>query len=216
MGIVFRLLEFWWVILPVAGAIAAGVRAWRGGTDRQSPRPAEPDSSRTARRQAAYRRELTRVIREHDRTDARWLTYELDAAKLLDFPQMTDMRNPLTLAFHKAKLNAQFLRPESIDDIVDDPDAQQQYCDAVRDYVTAFDVAESEAIRRRRTDFSSEQQQQLARAQHLLRLAADPAATPQERQRAYERAEAELEGLIALPAPTRAAIERRVIGEIDR
>ena len=212
----FRLLEFWWVILPVAGAIAAGVRAWRGGADRRSPRPVESDSSLTARRQAAYRRELTRVIREHDRTDARWLSYELDAAKLLDFPLMTDMRNPLTVAFHKAKLNAQFLRPESIDDVVDDPDAQRQYSDAVRDYVTAFDVAESEAIRRRRTDFFPEQQQRLARAQHLLRLAADPAATPQERQRAYERAEAELEGLIALPAPTRAAIERRVIGEIDR
>jgi len=212
---VFRLLEFWWVILPLAGAIVAGVRALRGGADRHPPRRAASDGSLTARRQAAFRRELARVIKEHDRTDARWLTYELDAARLLDFPLMTDMRNPLTVAFHRAKLNAQLLRPESIDDILDDPDAQQQYSDAVRDYVTAFDVAESEAIRRRRTDFSPEQQRRLARAQHLLRLAADSAATPQERQHAYDRAGNELEGLIALPAPTRAGIERRVVGEID-
>ena len=26
----------------------------------------------------------------HDRTDARWLDYEIDIAKLLDFPLMTD------------------------------------------------------------------------------------------------------------------------------
>lgn len=212
---VFRLLEFWWVLLPLAGVIAAAVRALRGGTGRHAPQPVASDSSITTRRQAVYRRELSRVIKEHDRTDARWLSYELDAAKLLDFPLMTDMRNPLTVDFHKAKLNAHLLRPERIDDILDNPDAQRQYSDAVRDYVTAFDVAESEAIRRRRTDFSSEQQQRLARAQHLLRLAADPGATPQERQRAYDRAGKELEGLIALPAPTRAGIERRVVGEID-
>lgn len=215
MGIVFRLLEFWWVILPLAGAIVAGVRAWRGGTVRPPAPPVESDRSPGPRRQAASRRELSRVIGEHDRTDARWLSYELDAAKLLDFPLMTDMRNPLTVDFHKAKVNAQLLRPETVDDLLDDPEAQRQYSDAVRDYVTAFDVAESEAIRRRRTDFSPEQQQRLGRAQHLLRLASDSAATPQERQRAYERAGRELEGLIALPAPTRAGIERRVVGEID-
>ena len=213
---VFRLLlEFWWVILPLAGAIIAGVRVLRGGADRRYSRPVASDSSLTARRQAAYRRELARVIKEHDRTDSRWLSYELDAAKLLDFPLMTDMRNPLTVAFHKAKLDAQLLRPENADDIVDNPDAQRHYSDVVRDYVTAFDVAESEAIRRRRTDFSAEQQQRLARAQHLLRLAADSAATPQERLHAYDRAGKELEGLIALPATTRAGIERRVVGEID-
>jgi hypothetical protein len=213
---VFRLLlEFWWVILPLAGAIIAGARALRGGTDHRFGRPVASDSSLTARREAAYRRELARVIKEHDRTDARWLSYELDAAKLLDFPLMTDMRNALTVAFHKAKVNAQLLRPESAEDILDNLDAQRQYSDAVRDYVTAFDVAESEAIRRRRTDFSAEQQQRLARAQHLLRLAANSAATPQERQHAYDRAGKELEGLIALPATTRAGIERRVVGEID-
>jgi hypothetical protein len=81
--------------------------------------------------------------------------------------------------------------------------------------VAAFDVAESEAMRRRRSDFSAEGQERLARAQNLLRLASDTGATPQERQNAYARARKELDGLIVLPATTRASIERKIAGEIE-
>jgi hypothetical protein len=125
------------------------------------------------------------------------------------------MRDPLTVAFHKARQRAEFLRPEHPDDVLDDRDAQLEYRDAVSDYVTAFDIAEAEAIRRRRSDFSADDQQRLNRAQHLLHLAEDTAATPQERRNAYDRARRELDGLIVLPAVTRAAIERRVAGEIE-
>jgi hypothetical protein len=155
------------------------------------------------------------VLERHDRTDARWLDYEIDIAKLLDFPLMTDMRDPLTIAFHKARSRADWLRPDSVEDILGDRTAQLEYRDAVGEYVTAFDVAESEAIRRRRSDFSSEAQERLARAQHLLRLASDSGATPQERQSAYARAQKELDGLIVLPATTRASIERKIAGEIE-
>jgi hypothetical protein len=155
------------------------------------------------------------VLERHDRTDARWLDYEIDIAKLLDFPLMTDMRDRLTVAFHKAKSHADWLRPDSVDDILGDRDAQLEYRDAVGEYVAAFDVAESEATRRRRSDFSAEGQERLARAQHLLRLASDSGATPQERQSAYARAHKELDGLIVLPATTRASIERKIAGEIE-
>jgi len=154
------------------------------------------------------------VVEEHARTDARWLEYELDPAKLLDFPLMTDMRDTLTTRFHKAKRRADLLRPARAEDLLDDRDSAAQYLGAVEEYATAFDAAEAEAVRRRRTDFSAEQQQRLARAQSLLRVASDDGATSQERQRAYELAHRELEGLIALPAPTRAAIERGIAGEI--
>ena len=66
---------------------------------------------------------MARVIEEHNRTDARWLDYEMDIAKLLDFPMMTDMRDPLTIGFHKAKLRADFLRPVKAEDLLDDRDA---------------------------------------------------------------------------------------------
>jgi hypothetical protein len=158
---------------------------------------------------------MTRVFDEHARTDAKWLDYELDIAKLLDFPMMTDMRNPLTIGFHKAKRRADLLRPETVDELLGDRDAQLEYRDAVADYVSAFDIAEAEATRRRRSDFSSDDQQRIERAQHLMRLATDSGATPQERHSAYRRAQKELDGLIALPAITRASIERKIAGEIQ-
>jgi hypothetical protein len=128
---------------------------------------------------------------------------------------MTDMRDPLTVAFHKAKSHADWLRPDNVDDILSDRNAQLEYRDAVGEYLAAFDVAESEAIRRRRSDFSAEAQERLARAQHLLRLASDSGATPHERQSAYARAQKELDGLIVLPATTRTSIERKIAGEIE-
>jgi hypothetical protein len=128
---------------------------------------------------------------------------------------MTDMRDPLTIGFHKAKLRADFLRPAKAEDLLDDADAAARYLAAVEDYVTAFNIAETEAKRRRRNDFSQDGQQRIARAQSLLRVASDSAATPQERQNAYDRARRELDGLIVLPSTTQASIERGISGQID-
>jgi hypothetical protein len=88
------------------------------------------------------------------------------------------------------------LRPVRVDDLLGDRDAELEYRDAVHDYVTAFEVAAAEAIRRRRSDFSPEGQQRLARAQSLFRPAGDSAATTQERRQAYERARKEVDVLI--------------------
>src|ERR1700755_513807 len=67
-------------------------------------------SGRARSNEAANRREMTRVIAEHGRTDTKWLKYELDIAKLLDFPMMTDMRNRLTIDFPRAQRRADLLR----------------------------------------------------------------------------------------------------------
>lgn len=201
------------MLVPLAGVIIAAIRAFSA-----NKRPAEgtpgPDRVGIGGNQAAQRRSLTRVLREHDRTDTRWLEYELDFARLLDFPLMTDMRDPLTIGFHKAKLRADFLRPAKPEDLLDDGDAAARYLAAVEDYVTAFNIAEAEAKRRCRNDFSQDGQQRIARAQSLLRTASDTAATPQERQNAYDRARKELDGLIVLPATTQTSIERGISGEL--
>jgi hypothetical protein len=220
--------NFWWLVFPLGGVIGGGVRAVAAANERRAQRRLEryrikqqtkvalaEASGRARTNQEGYRREMTKVLQRHDRTDARWLDYEIDIAKLLDFPLMTDMRDPLTIAFHKARSRADILRPETVDDIIGDRAAQLEYRDAVGEYVAAFDVAESEAIRRRRSDFSAEAQERLARAQHLLRLASDSGATPQERQNAYARAQKELDGLVVLPSATRASIERKIAGEIE-
>ncbi|WP_297736180.1 hypothetical protein [Mycobacterium sp.] len=225
MGLLIRLAELLIVILPLTGMVIAAVRAF-GANRRRTEEPPEFDRARTAQApslptdssvnsQAAQWRSLRRVIEEHGRTDARWLEYELDVAKLLDFPLMTDMRDPLTIGFHRAKLRADFLRPVKAEDLLDDREAAAQYQTAVEDYVTAFNVAEAEAKRKRRSDFSREGQQRIARAQSLLRVASDPAAAPQERQKAFDLARKELEGLIVLPSTTQASIERGISGQLE-
>lgn len=227
MGLLFRLAEFLLVFLPLAGMIIAAVRSFAANRRRaaeppDSRRAVQPDGApvttppkRVTGSHAAQWASIRRVVDEHRRTDARWLEYELDFAKLLDFPLMTDMRDQLTMAFHKAKLKADFLRPVKAEDLLDDRLAAENYLAAVQDYVTAFNAAEAEASRRRRGDFSSEEQQRIARAQSLFRVVSDSAATHQERLHAYGRARKELDGLIVLPAAAQAAIERGISGEIS-
>lgn len=220
--------NFWWLIFPLGGMIGGGIRAVSAANERRAERRLERyrikqqtkvemarAASATQSSAAARQRELAKTLETHDRTNARWLDYEIDIAKLLDFPLMTDMRDPLTMAFHKARGRADLLRPESVTDLLPDRAAQLEYRDAVHDYVSAFDIAEAEAVRRRRSDFSAEAQERLARAQQLLRLASDDGATPQERQNAYTRAQKELDGLIVLPTATRASIERGILGELE-
>jgi hypothetical protein len=220
--------NFWWLIFPLGGAIGTGIKAVAAANERRAERRLEryrlKQQAKIAAAEAAgrkraneegSRRELAKLIASHDRTDARWFDYEIDIAKLLDFPVMTDMRDPLTIAFHKAKRRADLLRPERAEDLAGDRAAQLEYRDAVHEYISAFEIAEAEAIRRRRSDFSEDDQQRLARAQNLLHLAQDEAATREERQNAYLRARKELDGLVVLPASARAAIERRIAGQIE-
>ncbi|OBH77909.1 hypothetical protein A5682_21765 [Mycobacterium mantenii] len=220
--------NFWWLVFPLGGAIGGGLRAIAAANERRAERRMEryrlkqqakiavaEATGRGRANEEHDRRELAKLVAAHDRTDARWFDYELDIAKLLDFPMMTNMRDPLTIAFHKAKHHADLLRPEPPDALVGNRDALLDYRDAVHEYLSAFEIAEAEATRRRRSDFSADDQQRLARAQHLLHLAHDEAATREERQNAYARATKELDGLIVLPAPARAAIERRIAGQIE-
>ena len=220
--------HFWWLIFPLMGVAGGAVRAVSAANERRAQRRLERyrikqetkvalahAAGRTRNNETAHRREMTKVLKRHDDTDARWLDYEIDIAKLLDFPLMTDMRDPLTIDFHKTRSHADLLRPDNVEDILGDRDAQLEYRDAVHEYVTAFDVAETEAIRRRRSDFSAEARERIERAQHLLRLASDVGATNEERKSAYARAQRELDGLIVLPAVTRASIERKIAGEIE-
>lgn len=222
MGLLIRLVELLIVVVPIAGIFIAGVRTWQRIHTQADPAPAEPapgvvtPSERSTANQVAQWRTITRILDEHSHTDARWLDYELDYAKLLDFPVMTDLRDPLVAAFHKAKIRADLLRPVKAEDLLDDRESADAYLAAVQDYVAAFDAAEGEAIRRGRTDFSQENRQRIVRARSLIAVASDASATAQERERAYEVAHRELAGLVVLPPRMRAEIERGITGEIGR
>lgn len=218
--------NFWWLIFPLSGIAGGAFKAISAANERRAERRLEryrikqetkvamaEAAGRGRESEALHRREMQKLMAQHADTDGRWLTYEIDWAKLLDFPLMTDMRDPLTSEFHRARRRADLLRPD--DEIPVDHAAQLEYRDAVHQYVSAFDIAEAEAIRRRRSDFSATDQDRLARAQNLLRLASDPGATTSERQTAYSRARGELAGLIALPAATVASLERGIAGELE-
>ena len=125
------LFHFWWLIFPLGGVIGGGVRAIAAANERRAERRLEryrikqqtkvavaEASGRGKVDEATARRELTKVGAQHDRVDGRWLDYEMDVAKLLDFPMMTDMRQPLTVAFHKARSRADLLRPATADDVI--------------------------------------------------------------------------------------------------
>jgi phage tail sheath gpL-like len=216
VGLVIRLIELLIVVAPLVGVIIAGRKAW-ASRDRDAEDAAVPGAAPNATAtgtQSSLWRAITRAVKEQDRIDTRWLDYELDVTKLLDYPVMSDMREPLTQRFHRAKLRADVLRPGKAEELLDDREAAHDYLDAVEDYVTAFNVAEAEAIRRRRNDFSRADQHRLARAVSLLRVATNSAATPQERETAYAHAGRELDGLVVLPERTRTEIERGIAGEL--
>lgn len=222
------LSHYWWLIFVFGGTIGGGVKAIAAANERRVERRQERYRLRqqtkieVARTRAGNeadeqtrRRHIERSVEEHEQTDARWFAYEIDPITLLDFPMMTDLREPLTVEFHKARRRADLLRPADTAAMLDDRNAQQDYREAVHAYVVAFDLAEAEAKRRRRGGFSHDEQEHLVRAQSLLRLAMDDAATPQERRNAYQRAQKELEGLVELSPSMRAQIERHVTGEIE-
>ena len=156
---------------------------------------------------------LERLFAEHDEITARWLDYELDVAKLIAFPAMSDGRQPLTAAFLRAKKTADQLRPASATAKISE-DAVAEYLDAVGNYAVAFEIAEKDARRIRTSGFSDAERKRLDRAQQLLKVAVDEAATQAERNTAYKRVREEIDGLIVLSDEAVQVLEKQVAKEL--
>lgn len=222
--------SYWWLLLIFGGPIGAGIAGISKSWSKASVKRAELRTERyrikhgyqqghqlqAADAQAARVAFVAATQRAMDAEDAvtkRWLGYELDAVQVLEYPLMTDMREPVTIAFHRAKRRAEALRPSAAQD-VHDRDTQREYRDAVTAYASAFDIAEAEARRVRQAGFSTDERDRLATAMKLLNLALDEAATPAERQSAYQRVRKEIDGLIVLPAATHERMSRAVAAEL--
>jgi hypothetical protein len=228
--------SFWWLIFPIMGMAGGAAKAWEQGAKRRHERRLETlrlkgelkAAELAARGQVApkkWPREiasdaqvssnqlLERLFQEHDEITARWLDYELDVAKLIAFPAMSDGRQPLTAAFLRAKKTADALRPSSADAKVSEQHVSE-YLDAVGNYAVAFEIAEKEARRLRNSTFSEAERKKLDRAQKLLKVAVDESATQAERNVAYKRVREELEGLIVLSDQAVEVLEKQVAREI--
>lgn len=234
---------YWWLIFPLMGVAGAGFRAWERGARRRHERRLEiirakselklaqaqaralPGAARTrpdlapaprvevraATESTATR--LQRLFDSHDAVTERWLEYELDVAKLIAYPAMSDGRQPLTAAFLRAKKHADALRPASVKAKVT-KEQLSEYLDAVTDYEVAFDVAERDARRVRDTSFTADERKRLDTAKQLLTVAIDQAATPAERQLAYRRVREELDGLISISDAAIDVLEGKVALEL--
>ena len=217
--------SYWWLVFPLSGVFAMWGRSWSDATERRHQRKMElyrlkhPSALHGAPAQthaapSSRERDRRQIERMHDEVDRKWLSYELDAAKLIDYPTMTDVREPLTVAFLRAKRVADSLRPEDPSEVSAEDLAE--YRSAVTSYDVAFQVAETEARRVRASGFTAEERQRLETARKLVTLAVDDAATAAERQTAYRRARRELDGLIVLPDATITDLEERIAGAIDQ
>ncbi|WP_221584740.1 hypothetical protein [Microbacterium sp. G2-8] len=228
--------SYWWLGFVVAGPIVGIVGSakgwWREQEELSHKRKLEIIEAKARAQAISSGAQLTpeaveeadvqsrsdriqRLMDTHDEVSRRWLEYELDAAKLIAFPTMSDGRDPHTAAFLRAKKVADALRPHAAEARID-AEAYGEYRDAVHDYEVAFDVAEQEARRVRDTGFTESERQRLARAQQVLNVAVDQSATAAERQTAYRRVRDELDGLIVLSDKSVQNLEQKVAGQLER
>ncbi|MEU4013993.1 hypothetical protein AB0E56_01890 [Microbacterium sp. NPDC028030] len=230
--------NYWWLIFPVM-AMAGGIaKSWERSSKRRHERRLETlrmkaqlktaEIEARALTQQSKRRGpsvvdttasvvpndlVARLFAEHDEITARWLDYELDVAKLIAFPAMSDGRQPLTAAFLRAKKTADALRPASADAKVSEQQITE-YLQAVGDYAVAFEIAEKDARRLRDSTFTGPERKRLERAQQLLKVAVDESATQAERNVAYKRVREELDGLILLSDAAVTVLEKQVAREL--
>nr|WP_141939971.1 hypothetical protein [Microbacterium sp. SLBN-154] len=229
---------FWWLIFPIGAAIGGAIKSFDRASERRHRRRLEMMRAKAELRSGAIPAvgaraatpgdagddpghaasdsadaTLTQLLAIHDDVTARWLEYELDVAKLIAFPAMSDGRQPLTAAFLRAKRVADRLRPPSATARIS-PDQLREYREAVTDYEVAFDLAERDARRLRDANFSAEERKRLDTAQQLLSVAIDEAATPAERQLAYRRVREELDGLLLLSDDAIEVLEKKVAQEL--
>ncbi len=240
---IFQFLgDYWWLVFPLFGVMSAAGGAWERSARRRHKRrlevlhakaelkaaargqvaaaslPAVTGATATSIGAAAPTREtqatqLERLFATHDAVTARWLEYELDVAKTIAFPAMSDGRQPLTAAFLRAKRIADGLRPASSKARM--PKEQlAEYRSAVADFEVAFDVAERDARRVKDSSFTEVERKRLDTAKQLLIVAIDQAATPAERQLAYRRVRQELDGLISLSDGAIEVLESKVSLEL--
>lgn len=217
--------SYWWLVFPLGGAAAAATRRiytlWERGAPERHARKLElleaqsqlrPPTSAPAPAPVATGA-LAQTMAAHDAVTERWLEYELDVAKMIAYPAMSDGRQELTAAFLRAKKVADRMRPASEDTPLS-PAELTAYQDAVTDYEVAFEVAERDARRITDSEFTPSERKRLATAKQLLTVAVDQAATPAERQLAYRRVREELDGLISLSDDAIEHLEQRVALEL--
>lgn len=148
---------------------------------------------------------------DHKAVISEWMAYETDIIKTIDFPMLSDMAEPVTIAFHQAMKNAQLHAPKNMKSMGSVPFGASDYAKAVRELETAWKIAESKARLSSWSMFDLDEKKRLQKAKDLLALALDSGATTAERQISYKAAMKTLKGLIEVPKKTLVAIEEKTM-----
>ncbi|GAB3553145.1 hypothetical protein GCM10027404_25030 [Arthrobacter tumbae] len=120
----------------VLGVGLAGGWVWRG------------EQERAARRRRRSVEEACSALRaRHESVLQRWVSYELDPAVAIDYPDMTDVKRPETAQLVRAMRQAAVLREQEDTEQknTDDGGAAPAYASAVTDLEAAFEKAERAA-----------------------------------------------------------------------
>lgn len=120
-------------VTGLTGMLGFGLAAgwvWRGEQER---------AARRRRRSVEDARSALRA--RHESVLQRWVSYELDPAVAIDFPNMTDLRQPATAHLVRTMRKAAVLREQTDTDDA----AAPAYESAVADLEAAFDAAERAA-----------------------------------------------------------------------
>ena len=147
------------------------------------------------------------LVDHHGKIRSEWMAYETDILKIVDFPLLSDMSEPVTIKLHEALRKASLHEPKNIKSLSRVPFNGSEYDVAVQELDTAFRAAESKARLSSWNKFTVEEKKRLQRAKDLLAMAMNGASTPSERQSAYKQAMKALQGLIEVPKATILAIE---------
>ncbi|MDD9205128.1 hypothetical protein PU560_01445, partial [Georgenia sp. 10Sc9-8] len=182
--------SYWWLVFPLGGLVGGGIKGLQEWDERRRKDKIElarikygqtgQAPAGTAPPGRVTEADVQRMLAEHGETKRRWLSYELDVAKLIDYPLMSDIRESLTVELHRTMRHADALKPDHPKELLD-PERFVAYRSAVQEFALAFEAAEREARRRRTSDFTDSEREVLARAKQLLALAEDRGATSAER-----------------------------------
>lgn len=125
----------------------------------------------------------------------RWMAYEVDPMKALEYPMLLDASFPSTAAFLTAYQELSSYERK----FRDDPSKAGLLAASLSKAEEAFIVAESAAKKSRLSHLSSEQKKRLKSAKPLVAIASNDSSSPTERIGAWKRANDLLEGVLSLP-----------------
>ena len=105
--------SYWWLVFPFAAIVGGWGKAVAAYSERRRRDKIElarieaEAAQRAVATSAPPRvRQLAKTMATHDKVNDRWFSYEMDLATLIDFPMLIDLREPLTEAFHRARVRA--------------------------------------------------------------------------------------------------------------